>query len=545
VPSFIEREAARQAGIKDPSDVPIRSPPGEAQQQAEARAHLAKLRNPAARPPRSPNENRPQTAQGTRKEPSRNARASAEERLDAGLAAAADAAAGRKADRGKDLGGAPRSRGGSHAASPRRPTFAPSLVSGAAELLRPPRGPDAEHEELMGHAEAFLKEHTPRSSPRSSGVRQSQGDSDYNRTQGPRSFSTPEQRYKKIKALGRGAFGACFLAEDMGAPLSAPRQYAIKEVDISDMPEADCKAAKKEVEILQKLNHNRIIRYHDQYEDSKRRLNIVMDLASGGDLSDKIKTQQAKGRLFAEDVIIGWLGQTVSALAYLHSLRILHRDLKPKNIFLDDQGQVKLGDFGIARVLDNTMSKASTAVGTPLYMPPELFCGEAYSGKADVWSLGCVMYELMALKQPFQANNIMAITNLVVTGVPAPLSSEFSPALSRLIMKMLEKRPEQRLATSDLERHALLCGGTDTTHLGRTFVPTDTVSHPNGAYTPPVVAPTVDPFAPANSGTNILSETQSMGRKKPKPIPKASPQPNNQRVAEKEDDNVCKTCLVQ
>ena len=148
---------------------------------------------------------------------------------------------------------------------------------------------------------------------------------------------------------------------------------------------------------------------------------------------------------------MGWFVQMSLALSYLHSKKILHRDLKPANIFLSEGKRViKLGDFGVTKVLSNTLPMAKTKIGTPYYMAPELLLGDAYNYKADVWSLGCVLYELAALAVPFQAQKMTQLQKRIVSEQPPPLSSRYSVPFEILTLKMLTKEPAARPGTKDL-----------------------------------------------------------------------------------------------
>ena len=127
----------------------------------------------------------------------------------------------------------------------------------------------------------------------------------------------------------------------------------------------------------------------------KGALCIVTSFCTGGDLASAIRGMKAAGKTFAGEVVVVWLMQLASALSYIHSRKILHRDLKTQNVFLNaDTGVLRLGDFGLARVLDRSHELATTVTGTPYYMSPEALSNEPYSFKSDMWSLGCVVYEL-------------------------------------------------------------------------------------------------------------------------------------------------------
>ena len=137
-----------------------------------------------------------------------------------------------------------------------------------------------------------------------------------------------------------------------------------------------------------------------------------MDYADDGDLQGKIKqrfkTVDRNGRknYMTEDELLNWFTQICLAMKHCHDKKILHRDLKSQNIFVTKKGIVKLGDFGIARVLSNTRSKAKTVVGTPYYLSPEIIKSESYSFKSDIWSLGVLLYEMAALTPPFNAGSL-------------------------------------------------------------------------------------------------------------------------------------------
>ena len=132
-----------------------------------------------------------------------------------------------------------------------------------------------------------------------------------------------------------------------------------------------------------------------------------MGYADGGDLSDKIKEKKAStAGCFSEDEVMAIFVQICLALKYVHARKVLHRDLKAQNVFLTQAGIVKLGDFGVAKVLESTFAQAKTQIGTPFYLSPEICKGESYERKSDIWSLGVILYEMLAMKVPFQAPNL-------------------------------------------------------------------------------------------------------------------------------------------
>ena len=134
-----------------------------------------------------------------------------------------------------------------------------------------------------------------------------------------------------------------------------------------------------------------------------------------GDLAFHIKLKQKKGEKFSEMEICHWFIQICLALEYVHGRRVIHRDLKTQNLFLTGNKTIKVGDFGISKVLESTTQVAMTVVGTPYYMPPEACQSAPYTSKSDVWSLGCILYELCSLKQPFQADNLLGLVFKIVS----------------------------------------------------------------------------------------------------------------------------------
>ncbi|CAM9364416.1 unnamed protein product, partial [Phaeothamnion confervicola] len=179
-------------------------------------------------------------------------------------------------------------------------------------------------------------------------------------------------------------------------------------------------------------------------------LYIVMQYCAGGDLSSHIKAQARSGRRFEEPQVLDWFVQVVLAVGHIHTRRILHRDLKTNNVFLTDKNIVKLGDFGIARVLDTTMEQAETVIGTPYYMSPEVCENRPYSYKSDIWALGCILYELCTLKHAFKASNLLGIVFKIVAQDAPPIPEMYSEQMASLVSSLLQKKPEERPSVADI-----------------------------------------------------------------------------------------------
>lgn len=238
--------------------------------------------------------------------------------------------------------------------------------------------------------------------------------------------------YLFLTVIGSGSFGKVHKVQSR----LTNQIFACKEIDYGKMAEKERKLLVHECNTLKELHHPQIVSYVDRYLDKARsKIFIIMEYCENGDLARYIKRHKQERSFIAEDKIWSVLVQLLNALKYCHfdmvptaGHKVIHRDIKPGNVFLTKDGSVKLGDFGLCRSL-NDQSQAATNVGTPLYMPPEILAKQPYSEKADVWSLGCVIYELAALQPPFQATNMDSLKIKVRSGARPSLPSNYSQAL--------------------------------------------------------------------------------------------------------------------
>uniref|UniRef100_A0A7M4E5X7 non-specific serine/threonine protein kinase n=1 Tax=Crocodylus porosus TaxID=8502 RepID=A0A7M4E5X7_CROPO len=250
------------------------------------------------------------------------------------------------------------------------------------------------------------------------------------------------EEYTVLKVLGEGSFGRALLVCDK----TSSQKYAMKEIRLPKSP-SDVENSRKEAILLAKMKHPNIVGYKESFE-ADGHLYIVMEYCDDGDLMQKIKRQ--RGKLFPEDTILCWFVQLCLGVKYIHDKRVLHRDIKSKNIFLTQNGKVKLGDFGSARLLKNATAYACTYVGTPYYVPPEIWENMPYNNKSDIWSLGCVLYELCTLKHPFQANSWKHLILKICKGSYNPLPSHYSYELHYLIKQMFKRNPKNRPSASTI-----------------------------------------------------------------------------------------------
>jgi len=247
-----------------------------------------------------------------------------------------------------------------------------------------------------------------------------------------------DEKYQRLKVLGKGSFGKAYLVKNTEENAFC----VVKQMETSAMEAKERNEAVKEAMLLKKMDHPNIIRFKEVFITRKHRLCIVMDYADGGDVHMKIKSRE--GQLLDEAQILEWFVQTCFALKHVHDRKVLHRDLKTQNIFLMSNGCVKLGDFGIARVLEFTKDYARTMVGTPYYLSPEIIKDRPYNFTSDVWSLGVVLYEMSTLKHPFDADSLVLLASKILKDQYPPPDSSYSPELLSLIKAMLCKDAHMR-----------------------------------------------------------------------------------------------------
>ena len=242
--------------------------------------------------------------------------------------------------------------------------------------------------------------------------------------------------YKEI--IGKGMYAKVYKALNK----EENKYYAIKCLNFKDITEKERLSIETEVNLLKKLKHPNIVLYKDSFIDKENNLNIVTTFCEGGDMYKKIFRE--KNNYFEEDQIKNWLVQLLLGLSYIHDKQIVHRDIKTKNIFVQNEHTLRIGDFGIAKIFNQaqTMNKI---VGTPLYMAPECFKqSKKYNYKSDIWSLGCCVFEMCNLKHAFEGQFFPAVSVKISEGKRAPLNKRYSRELKELVDGMLDLKPRHR-----------------------------------------------------------------------------------------------------
>jgi serine/threonine protein kinase len=254
-----------------------------------------------------------------------------------------------------------------------------------------------------------------------------------------------KETYTVQKFLGNGAFGKAYLIKSNETQI----YYVIKSISLKFLDNKDGAQVINEGLLLKRIDHPNIIHFKECFKNLNPvpQLNIIMEYANGGDISQKLKNQMPNH--FEENLLIDWLSQLCNALQYIHNKKIIHRDIKPANIFLNNLGQIKLGDFGISKNLE-TIKMASTFIGSLDYLAPEIINGQNYSFEADIWSLGVTFYELMTFKKPF-IGNFPVIYLKIVNDKFEPINDDlYSKDFRNLVYQMLNKDPKKRPKPKDI-----------------------------------------------------------------------------------------------
>ena len=225
---------------------------------------------------------------------------------------------------------------------------------------------------------------------------------------------------------------------------------AVKKLKIDESDKKNFEGIVQEMRILCSIDHKNIVSYRGSFWDTeKKHLLIVMEFLGGGDLSDKIQKCKQIRSTMPESKIWSYFIQLLKGLKVLHDLGIIHRDIKSANCFLsEDLEVIKLGDMNVSKVARNNF--ASTQVGTPLYLSPQIWAGKTYDSKTDIWSLGVLLYEMCTLNFPFMGLNMAALKQAVLKGKFSPIPGYLNQEFSTLIAKMLQMDPSKRPSVDEL-----------------------------------------------------------------------------------------------
>ncbi|CAD8069512.1 unnamed protein product [Paramecium primaurelia] len=245
------------------------------------------------------------------------------------------------------------------------------------------------------------------------------------------------QNFEILNKLGSGAYSSVYKVQRK----SDGNIYALKKVKLVDIGDREKQNALNEVRFIASIHHENVVSYKECFIEDNN-LCIIMEYAEGGDLLQKIQRFVKKQQMIPEQEIWQVAIQVLQGLRALHHKKILHRDLKCANIFLYENDQVKLGDFNVSKLAKNGL--VYTQTGTPYYASPEVWQDKPYDHKADIWSLGCVIYEACALKPPFRAKDMDGLYKSVLRGQYQPIPVIYSQELVQLIKTMMQVHPQNR-----------------------------------------------------------------------------------------------------
>ena len=248
-----------------------------------------------------------------------------------------------------------------------------------------------------------------------------------------------------ISLLGKGSYGCVYKVTRNNDNTI----YALKQVPFTNLKPKEKQNSLNEIRILASIHSRNIIQYKESFYDKETNsLCIVMEYAEYGDLNTKIRSMSKSNTYFTEYEILSITIQVIKGLYTLHKRNILHRDIKSANIFLFNNGIVKIGDLNVSTVMKNQLRNTQT--GTPYYASPEIWDNKPYDYKSDIWSLGCLLYEITCLKAPFRGSSLKKIYQVIKEGKYDTIPRRYSNTLAGLVYMCLQSDAQKRPSCEEL-----------------------------------------------------------------------------------------------
>ena len=247
------------------------------------------------------------------------------------------------------------------------------------------------------------------------------------------------KNFEIINKIGNGSYSEVFKVRRK----TDSKIYALKKVKLKNLKEKEKNNSLNEIRILASIKSPFVISYKEAFiTDEDKTLNLVMEYADGGDLYQKIKLFKKKKLFFEEKDVWKIFIQITRGLKSLHELNILHRDFKSANIFLFEDGAAKIGDLNVSKILNKSLGHTQT--GTPYYASPEVWNNSPYDCKSDIWSLGCILYEMLTLNPPFHADDFDGLYKKVIAGKYNKINSRYSEDMNEILALLFKINPKER-----------------------------------------------------------------------------------------------------
>ena len=259
------------------------------------------------------------------------------------------------------------------------------------------------------------------------------------------------ENFEILQKLGDGAYSVVYkVRRKIDGNI-----YALKKVKLLNLKDKEKQNALNEVRILASVKSTFVISYKEAFiDESESSLCIVMEYADQGDLFQKITQFKKMGVLIEEVDIWRIFIQMTKGLKALHDLKILHRDMKSANIFLFSDGSAKIGDLNVSKVARKGLGYTQT--GTPYYASPEVWKDQPYDSKSDIWSLGCITYEMLTLRPPFRAESMEGLYNKVIKGHYPKIGDRYSSDISEIIKMLLKVNSSDRPTCAQILKHPII-----------------------------------------------------------------------------------------